>query len=176
MLRLLKWLAYLIIALAVIVVGGSFLLPTQAVVSRSMEIAAPPEKIFAIVGDARRFNEFSPWADLDPNIKYTFEGSETGIGQKMVWTSDNPNVGSGSQTIFEYTPPTHVASELDFGGMEAIAQWDLTPTAGGTLATWGFKAPLDGIAARWFGLLFDRWVGADYEKGLTKLKSVAEKP
>ena len=89
MMTVLKWIFYLVAAVAIIIVGGSFLLPAQAVVTRSTEIAAPPDKVFAIVSDMRRFNEFSPWAELDPNIKYTFEGPESGVGQKMIWTSDN---------------------------------------------------------------------------------------
>jgi len=137
----------------------------------------PPEKVFAIVGDLHRFQEFSPWAELDPNIKYTYEGPPTGVGQKMAWVSDNANVGSGSQTITEYAPPKHLAAELDFGPMgKSLATWDLEPSAAGTKATWGFKSKLDGVAARWFGLMFDRWIGTDYEKGLAKLKAVAEKP
>jgi hypothetical protein len=51
MLTALKWLFYLIAAVALIVVGGSFLLPSSVVVTRSIDIAAPPDKVFAIVGD-----------------------------------------------------------------------------------------------------------------------------
>ena len=177
MMTFLKWIFYLVAAVAIIIVGGSFILPAQAVVTRSVEIAAPPDKVFAIVSDFRRFNEFSPWADLDPNIKYTFEGPESGVGQKMRWTSENANVGSGSQTIVEYDPPTYTATELDFGMMgKSVATWDVVPSTTGTKATWGFKSDLDGIPAKWFGLMFDRWIGADYEKGLAKLKAAAEKP
>ena len=78
--KALKWLFYLIVLVAVVIVGGSFVLPSEAVVTRSVEIAAPPEKVFAIVGDLRRFQEFSPWAELDPNAKYTLEGPEYGVG------------------------------------------------------------------------------------------------
>ena len=177
MLKLLKWLFYLVVTVAVVVLAGSFILPGEAVVTRSAEIAAPPEKVFAIVGDMHRFQEFSPWAELDPNTRYTLENPAPGVGQKMSWASDNPNVGSGSQTITEYDPPKHVAAELDFGQMgKSLATWDLEPSGTGTRATWGFKSKLDGIAARWFGLMFDKWIGADYEKGLAKLKAVAEKP
>ena len=177
MLTVLKWLFYLIAAIAIIIVGGSFLLPAQAVVTRSTEIAAPPDKVFAIVGDLRRFNEFSPWADLDPNIKYTFEGPESGIGQKMNWTSDNADVGNGSQTITRYEPPNFLETQLDFGMRgRPVASFDLVPSTSGTKATWTFKSDLEGIPAKWFGLMFDRWIGADYEKGLAKLKAVAEKP
>jgi carbon monoxide dehydrogenase subunit G len=173
----LKWLFYILVTVVIIIVGGSFLLPSQATVTRSAEIAAPPDKVFAIVGDMRRFQEFSPWADLDPDIKYTFEGPESGVGQKMSWTSDNANVGSGSQTIIEYMPPTHVASELDLGQLgKAVASWDLQPSGTGTRAIWGFKSSLEGIAERWFGLMYNSWIGADYEKGLARLKAAAEKP
>jgi uncharacterized protein YndB with AHSA1/START domain len=177
MLKLLKWLFYLVVTIAVLIVAGSFVLPGEAVVTRSTEIAAPPEKVFAIAGDLHRFPEFSPWADLDPNIKYTLDNPAPGVGQKMSWVSDNAKVGSGSQTITEYDPPKHLAAELDLGPMgKPLATWDLEPSGTGTKATWGFKSKLDGIAARWFGLMFDRWIGADYEKGLAKLKAVAEKP
>lgn len=175
--KLLKWLFYLVVVLAIIIVGGSFLLPSESVVTRSADIAAPPEKVFAIVGDLRRFNEFSPWADLDPNIRYSFEGPESGIGQKMSWSSDNANVGSGSQTIVEYQPTSRVGLELAFGEMgNSLATWDLQPSGAGTRATWGFRSELSGIAERWFGLMFDRWIGADYEKGLARLKIAAERP
>jgi uncharacterized protein YndB with AHSA1/START domain len=177
MLTVLKWLFYLIAAIALIIVGGSFLLPAQAVVTRSTEIAAPPDRVFAIVGDLRRFHEFSPWADRDPNIKYTFEGPESGVGQRMNWTSENKDVGSGSQTITKYEPPNFVETQLDFGIRgRPVASFDLVPSTTGTQVTWSFKTDLEGIPAKWFGLLFDRWVGADYEIGLAKLKAVAEAP
>jgi hypothetical protein len=177
MLAVLKWLFYLIAAIAIIIVGGSFLLPAQAVVTRSIEIAAPPERVFAIVGDLRNFNEFSPWADLDPNIKYTFEGPESGVGQQMNWTSDNPDVGSGSQTISRYEPPNLVDTQLDFGVRgKPVASFDVVPSGGGTNVTWTFGTNLEGIPAKWFGLMFDRWIGRDYERGLVRLKTVAEKP
>ena len=177
MLRFLAFLVYLIITVAIIIVGGSFLLPAEAVVTRSAEIAAPPEKVFAIVGDLKRLHEFSPWQELDPNAKYNFEGPPTGVGQKMTWSSENPDVGSGSQTITEYDPPRRIASDLDLGPRgKALVTWDLEPSGAGTKATWGFHSRLDGIAARWFGLFFDSRIGADYDKGLAKLKTIAEQP
>jgi uncharacterized protein YndB with AHSA1/START domain len=177
MLNFLKFLFYLVVTVAVIVVGGSFLLPAEAVVTRSTQIAAPPDKVFAIVGDLHRQPEYSPWAELDPNIQYTYDGPATGVGQKMSWTSQKADVGSGSQTVTGYDPPKHLATQVDFGQMgKATPTWDLEPSGTGTKATWGLRSKLDGIAPRWFGLMFDQWIGPDYEKGLAKLKKVAEKP
>jgi uncharacterized protein YndB with AHSA1/START domain len=177
MLTALKGLFYLIVTVAIIVLGGSFLLPSQAVVTRSTEIAAPPEKVFAIVGDLQRLREYSPWAELDPNTKYTYEGPASGIGQKVNWVSESVDIGSGSQTITEYGPPKHVASELDLGPRgRAVMVWDLEPSGAGTKVTWSFRSKLDGIAARWFGLTLDGRIGPDFESGLAKLKTAAEKP
>ena len=83
-----------LVAIVAIGVGGAYLIPAETVVQRQAVINAPPEKVFAIVGDLRRFKEWSPWADLDPNLQYTFEGPETGVGQKMSWVSEKPDVGA----------------------------------------------------------------------------------
>lgn len=169
--------AYVLIALLVIFMGGAYVLPGEAVVERQVTIAAPPEKVFAIVGDLRHFKEFSPWAEIDPNLQYTFEGPPTGIGQKMSWVSTKPELGSGSQVVVDYQPNTRFATTLNFGEMgDAIAYFNFVPAANDTKVTWGFKSLLRNPLERWMGLLFDRWIGADYEKGLAKLKALAEKP
>jgi hypothetical protein len=59
---------------------------------------------------------------------------------------------------------------------DAIAYFNFAPVGSGTKVTWGFKSLLRNPLERWMGLLFDRWIGADYEKGLAKLKQIAEKP
>jgi carbon monoxide dehydrogenase subunit G len=173
---LLKWIIWLVVVVIVVFIGGGYVLPGETVVQRQIVIAAPPEKVFVIVGNMKRFNEWSPWADIDPNIQYKFEGPETGVGQKMSWTSNNPDVGNGSQTITSFEENKRTTVDLDFGDMgKAVASMELAPVSGGTGVTWGFKTELKGVMERWFGLMFDRWIGADYEKGLAKLKALAEK-
>ena len=81
-----------------------------------------------------------------------------------------------SQTIVEFTDNRRTTTELDFGAMgKARASLELAPVDGSTAVTWGFKTTLNGIMERWFGLMFDRLIGADYEKGLLRLKAAAEK-
>lgn len=175
--KFLLGLAYVLIALVVVFMGGAYVLPGEAVVERQITIAAPPGKVFGIVSDLRRFKDFSPWAEIDPNLQYTFEGPPIGIGQKMSWTSENAQLGSGSQTVVDYQPNVRFATTLDFGDMgDAIAYFNFVPVASDTKVTWGFKSLLRNPLERWMGLLFDRWIGADYEKGLAKLKTVAEQP
>ena len=56
----------------------------------------------------------------------------------------------------------------------AQSSLQLVPVDGGTRVTWGFKTEAQGVLDRWMSLLFDDWVGADYEKGLARLKALAE--
>jgi uncharacterized protein YndB with AHSA1/START domain len=175
--RLLKAIIYTIAALLVIFFAGGYALPDKAHVARQAVINAPPEKVFAIVGDLKRSGEWSPWFGLDPNMKVTVEGP-AGKDQKMSWTSDDPNVGNGSQTTIDFEPNKRVVSSLDFGPMgQAVASMVLSEAAGkGTLVEWDFSTSLNNPMERWMGLMFDRWIGADYEKGLANLKALAEKP
>src|SRR5216117_2994542 len=91
--------ALVLIAVAVGVVG--LLLPLQAHVERTTVINAPRATIFAQLDGFRNFSRWSPWADKDPNAKYTFEGPESGAGARMSWVGDPKTVGSGSQVILE---------------------------------------------------------------------------
>jgi uncharacterized protein YndB with AHSA1/START domain len=174
--RVIKGIIWFLTAFFVVFVGGGYILPNEVTVERHVVINAPPGTVFALVSSYKRFQEWSPWAELDPKTTYKFEGPESGVGEKMSWASNNPNVGAGSQVITEYVPLSHVASDLDFGAMgKSLAYWDLKPEGTGTSATWGFKMKLDGVLDRWMGLMMDRFVGPDYDRGLAKVKALAEK-
>jgi hypothetical protein len=174
--RIVKRILAAIVVVAVLLVVVAFLLPRHVNVSRSIEIDAPPAVVYPLVADLRRANEWSPWLEIDPEVEITFTGPTDGVGQMMNWTSDDPNVGSGSQTITMLEPDSKVETALDFGkqGM-ASASFDLEAKGSATEVIWGFTTDLGfNPVARYFGLMFDKWIGADYEKGLAKLKTVAE--
>ena len=174
--KFLKGIVWFLTAFVVVVVAGGYLLPAHVLVRRQAVIAAPPDTVFAIVGSFKRFQEWSPWAALDPNTTYKLEGPETGIGEKLSWASNSPQVGVGSQTVTQYVPGSRMEADLDLGNMgKAAAFWDVKPDGPGTVATWGFTMKLDGVLDRWTGLLMDRVIGPDYDKGLQNVKALAEK-
>ena len=94
----------------------------------------------------------------------------------MHWSSDHPEVGSGQQAIVAVTPDRSVQTCLDFGAQGvAHATFEFEPKSDGCRVTWGFEADFGyDLVGRYFGLMFDRWIGADYEKGLANLKALAE--
>ena len=175
--RFFKILLGIVITLAVLFVIGGMLLPSEQHVERSVVVNADPAKVFVLVNDYREFNKWSPWATYDPEgTSYEFSGPTAGIGSKMSWSSEDPNVGSGTQEIVDSQPNTMVKSKLTFEGFDtpSFATFTLEPTDGGTRLTWSFEANLDSMVGRYMGLMMDKWVGGDYERGLARLKELAE--
>ncbi len=166
---------YTLLGLFLVFVAGGFVLPDKAHVSRSALINAEPEKVFAVISDLRQSQAWSPWFALDPQMSVTFEGDGPGVGQKMTWSSQHPNVGSGSQQTIGFVANKQVVVALDFGEMgQATGTMNLAGQDGGTKVDWAFDAPLRNIIERWFGLVFDRMIGPDFEKGLANLKAYVE--
>ncbi|GAB4519716.1 MAG: K(+)-transporting ATPase subunit F [Parvularculaceae bacterium] len=171
-----------VLAAAAIIVGH--MMPRRIKVSRSAVIDAPAERIFSLISDYKEFNRWSPWAEKDPNTVYDYDGEAGQIGHRMSWKSDHKHVGSGAQEIMLAEAPSRLRVKLDFGKQgTAEAQFDLKPAgAGGVEVTWTLDADMDASGkllgvipvGRFMGPMMDKWVGADYEAGLAKLKTVAE--
>ena len=173
---LIKAIVFFLIALTVIFYGGAYMLPGAAHVERATVIAAPPGKVFAIAGNLRRVPDWSPWLDTDPATTFSFDGPEQGgVGQVMRWASNNPLVGTGSQTVAGYVPDESLSIAADYGDFgKATTAMRFAPEAAGTRVTWSFDSALPGVIDRWAGLMIDSQLGAEYEKGLARLKALVE--
>ncbi len=175
--KFLKWSLGILVLAGIAFVAGGLLLPATTHVERSIVIDRPQADVFRALNSFQRFNEWSPWFAADPQARYRFEGPKEGVGARMAWTG-NRAVGSGSQAIIESRAPEEIAVALDFGGSLARARYVLASEGPAvTRVTWHFQSdhgfnPLD----RWFGLLFEKMIGGDYERGLARLKSVLEAP
>ena len=174
--RILKRVIIVFVGLFAVLFIGAYFLPSTIVVSREITISASPDKIFSHMNDLKKFQQWSPWAALDPDLKIEFSGPLRGVGQKSTWQSKNPSVGSGHQEITASILNKHVSTKLDFGEMgNATTTWDLIKQGQGTKVIWSFKTVLDdNPLMRWMGLMFDRMIGSDYEAGLVKLKRLVE--
>ena len=151
-------------------------LPDTVRVQRSLKIQAPASQVFARVNGFRQFDKWSPWADKDPQVKVQISGPPYGVGAHYQWQG-NQAVGSGSQEIVASTEYTQVKTSLSFAGFDrpSIATFELEPDQGQTRATWSLAIPLGGNPiAHYFGLLMNRQIGPDYERGLARLKALAE--
>ena len=174
--KILRGLLYAVLGLLGLLLLAGFLLPGAAHVERSVTTAARPDTVYEIVNGFARFNEWSPWADLDPKTRYSYSGPPTGAGAKMAWVSEKPRVGSGSHEIVAVEPGRSVTTKLDFGEQGvSTSRIIIAPVPGGSRITWTFDTRFeDNFLGRYFGPFFDRMIGPDYEKGLSRLKALAE--
>ena len=173
--KFLKILLTGIIGLVVLLAIVGLFLPSSARVERSIVIERTPALIFPVVNSFERFNEWSPWHDIDPDATYTYSGPSSGVGASMSWKG-NDAVGTGVQTITASEPDRRIALDLQFGEMDASkVEMLLALEGGGTRVTWTLESNFGyDLAGRYFGLLLDKFVGADYEKGLAQLKKLVE--
>jgi carbon monoxide dehydrogenase subunit G len=166
------------LAVAVVVIAVVVALqPSDFRVERSITISAPATVVFARVNDLHRWQEFSPWAKLDPAARNTFEGPPAGVGAVFAWAG-NDDVGEGRMTISESRPDELVRMKLDFlKPFAATNTTDFTfkPQGERTLVTWSMTGK-NNFMAKAVGLLMnmDKLVGSDFEKGLADLKSLSE--
>ncbi|MEM9450406.1 MAG: SRPBCC family protein [Cyanobacteria bacterium P01_E01_bin.6] len=170
-----------LVGLIVVVVGAGLVLPSTVHVEREIVINAQPDDVFALISDFNEWDAWSPWAKLDPDADMTIEGG-AGIGQTMSWSSENPQVGSGSQEIVAMDAPNSLKTYLDLGEMGvADASFALIPENDGTRVVWSLdtdsreRVPLvKQPISTYFGFFMDAMLGGDYETGLQNLKSLAE--
>ena len=174
--KILRGLFLVLLGLVTLFFVTGVFLPQTAHVERSMTTTASPATVYSLVDGFKHFNEWSPWAGLDPATKYAYSGPETGVGARMEWVSANPDVGSGSQEVIDAEPGRRVTHKLDFGmDNPTTSTIRLEPEGTGTRVTWTLDSDFSGsLVGRYFGLALDRMVGPDYEKGLAQLKAVAE--
>lgn len=152
--------------------------PDQFAVERATLINAPPEKIFAVIGDFHRSPEWSPWEKLDPNMKRTYSGSASGKGAIYSW-SGNDQVGEGRMEVLEFNPPAKMVMNLHFvRPMEGdnLVEYVLEPQGEMTKMTWSMRGP-NNFASKVMQVFMNcqEMCGRAFESGLANLKAVCEK-
>ncbi len=174
-----KILRYLLIALAVFM-GIGLLLPGKLHFERQIDIAAPADVVYQQVNELKNWPNWSPWYALDPTAKMVYSSPlSAGSGAWYTWEGDKKTVGSGKLTILEADSLKLVHCKMNFGSNSAsFADFKLTAIdSTSTKVVWSFDTDHGlNTFARWFGLVLEKLLSPDYEKGLQKLKTVCETP
>lgn len=164
-----------IVAIAVVI---GLVAPKNYDLKREAVIHAPADVIFKNVSHYSEFPKWSPWQELDPNIKTSIEGTDGTLGAKYSWTG-NDEAGAGSMTITKLEEGKSVEQALEFlkpFKSSATTYIYIEETEGGQKVTWGMKGESAFVARIFMTLMggMDKAVGSDYEKGLAKLKTLCE--
>jgi uncharacterized protein YndB with AHSA1/START domain len=152
--------------------------PDSFRIERSVDIKAPPEKVFALINDFHQWEAWSPWEKIDPALKRTYGGAASGKGAVYEW-SGNKDIGQGRMEIVESVAPNKVMLNLDFiTPFEAHNKVDFTLVTQGdtttvTQAMYGPSPYISKLMTIFFSM--EKMVGEKYEEGLANLKALAEK-
>ena len=169
-------LSLIVIAVVVICIAAS-MQPAEFKVVRDATYIAPPEKVFEQVNDFHKWEAWSPWAKIDPAMKTTYSGPDSGVGASYSWIG-NKDVGEGKMTIAESQTSSHIKVDIDFIAPFAAknaADFTFKPDGDKTHVTWTMSGQKN-FLMKAFGLFvdMDKLVGGDFEKGLSQLKPVVE--
>jgi hypothetical protein len=170
--KILLGLAALIVLFLIVVVTR----PAAFRVERSAILSASPATLFDHVNNHRKFAVWNPFLKLDPHVKNTYTGPESGVGAVCSWDG-NRDVGAGSCTIIESQPGELVRCRMDWKRpMEGTAMVDFTfkPQGDQTVVTWAMYGRND-LMGKMMSLFFDceKICGPQFEKGLADLGAVA---
>lgn len=154
-------------------------MPKEYAVEREVTINKPVDSVFKYVKYLKNQNEFSVWANIDPNMKSTFTGTDGAVGAISAWESKVKEVGIGEQEITKINEGKRLDFELRF-------KEPMNDTAMGFMSTemvsenqtkvkWG----INGIIPYPINLMLpfmkmDQMIGNDLQKGLENLKGKME--
>jgi hypothetical protein len=145
-------------------------------VVRSTRIEADAARIHPLVNDFHEWPAWSPWEDVDPDLQRTYAGPTAGVGAHYAWKG-NRKAGEGSMEI---TASTAERIDVDLAFMKPFENknkvtFELRPVGAATEVTWTMSGATKGLWAVVSKVVpMDRLVGKDFEKGLARLKAVAE--
>ncbi len=173
--KALKIIGTVLVGLITLVLVLGLVAPKTVSTEQSIVINAPPNIVFPYLQYHAQQQTWSPWNELDPDMKHEIIGTDGTVGAIYKWAG-NKEVGVGEQEITKIVPNELVETHLRFKGQgEADAYLALTEVAGGSKVAWGFSTttpfPMNAM-----NLFFDiaGMVGKDYQKGLNKLKTMIE--
>lgn len=167
-----KFFVVLLVLLIIAAVVG-FLLPHDYRVEESVVINAKPSKIHELVGDLRRWDDWTPWKEMDPTVKVEFGAETKGVGASQTWTGKD---GTGFLKFTASDEDKGIEYEMKLDEMPANGAIRYERVGDGTKVTWSMSGDMDmPVIGGYFALLAPRLIGGSFEKGLEKLKAQAEK-
>lgn len=143
---------------------------------RSTTIAAPAATVYERLIDFRRWQEWSPWESLDPDLLRTYSDPSSGVGATYRW-SGNRKAGEGRMEVLETAEPTDLTIGLEFlKPFKATnrAIFALSETSGVTTVRWRMEGERPLLMAVLGRLFFDKAIAKDFDRGLAALKSASE--
>lgn len=148
-------------------------------VVQEITINKPKQEVFDYIKYLKNQDNFSKWANMDPEMKKTFTGTDATVGFISAWESNNPDVGKGEQEITAIDEGKRVDFEIRF-----LEPWESTDFAfmstesispDKTRVLWGFNGEMKYPMNLMFLFMdLEGMLNDDLHTGLTNLKDILE--
>lgn len=142
-------------------------------IERSALITAPPDAVFSLLNDFRRWMVWSPYERLDPHLERSYSGPGSGPGASYAWKGRK--AGEGRMTLLETQPGRKVVIRVEFvRPMVANNRvlFELTPSGNGTRVRWSMEGT-NSLLGKMMAPFVERIVGRQFEEGLRNLDRAA---
>ena len=176
---MLKKLSILIVVIIAIPLVTALFVHNRYEVEREITINKPKAELFNYLKHLKNQDDFSKWANMDPNMTKTYRGVDGQVGFVSAWDSENPDVGTGEQEIMSITEGERIDFELrflkPFQATEPayMITESVSPTE--TKVKWGFSGHMDYPMNLMFLFMdFEQIIGDDLQTGLDTLKALQE--
>lgn len=179
--RILKGILIVLASILILWLVIAALISGECKYEKSISINAPAEKVWENTNTLKAMDQWSPWNDLDPGMKKDWTGTTGQPGEKVCWESQKEEAGKGCQEVTKVDAASKTINTtikfLTPYESEAGAYVTVVPEGNGSKATWGFTSeiPYPFTVMKLFMNLEDA-IGKDYQKGLSRLKEMSEKP
>jgi len=105
---------YIVLALIALLLLTAAILPKTSTLTVSTVIDRPVREVFDYIKHLRNQKYYSVWVMADPDVKLTYTGEDGTVGFISSWSSENKNVGVGSQEITNIVEGQRYDVELRF--------------------------------------------------------------
>lgn len=153
-------------------------MPETYSIHTSVHIDAPAKKIYDILIDLNRFDEWNPFRTFDDSVTSSVTQSKPGVGS--MYDYQGKKIGRGRQVVTSVDKPNLITSDMIFFKGEAVRdtvtiEYRIVEESSGTLVTW-FMEGERGFVGKFMGQVmgFDKMMGKSFALGLERLKALVE--
>ena len=149
-------------------------------VEREVTINKSKQEVFDYVKYLKNQDQFSVWAQIDPNMKKEYRGEDATVGFVSAWDSEDPKAGKGEQKITKIEEGERIEYELHF-----IEPFESTDYAYLSFASvndsvthvkWGFNGKMKyPMNLMMLTMDMEKMLAPDLQNGLNNLKGILEK-
>ena len=169
---------YIILSIIAFFLIAGLFIPKGMTATREIIINKPHDEVFNYIKYLKNQLNYSKWAQMDPNIKNEFSGTDATPGFINSWEG-NKKVGKGEQEIIAISPgklDTELRFEKPF---KSVAKSFMTTEPAGEHSTkvkWGFVGSMNyPMNVMKLFMSMEKAIGNDFSTGLNKLKTLLEK-